>query len=221
MNGVSKASVLLRALVLGACLIGAGSCGPNSDNTSVEVFFYLDTDSETDITRLEFVAIPSAGNFSGGSDACTVASGIVTASTDATVVVRNGQLEVDLENVRRIGPGAIVVQCDFDEGGVTAEISVRTVACTYDINQVSDAPDLDCPVAFTLESVVSCGDGVQQGSEECDDGADNSNTVKDACRENCLDAYCGDGVTDSGEECDDNGVSTTCSADCQTITPGS
>ncbi|NMC69778.1 MAG: hypothetical protein GYA57_06875 [Myxococcales bacterium] len=48
-----------------------------------------------------------------------------------------------------------------------------------------------------------CGNGVVDPSEECDDGAENSDTRPDACRTNCLRAHCGDGVVDSAEGCDD------------------
>jgi cysteine-rich repeat protein len=48
-----------------------------------------------------------------------------------------------------------------------------------------------------------CGNGVVEGSELCDEGADNSDTAPDACRSDCLPARCGDGVTDSQEACDD------------------
>ncbi|MBI5504038.1 MAG: DUF4215 domain-containing protein [Deltaproteobacteria bacterium] len=50
-----------------------------------------------------------------------------------------------------------------------------------------------------------CGDGVinDNGAEQCDDGAGNSDVLPDACRTNCQNPICGDGVTDLGEECDD------------------
>jgi MYXO-CTERM domain-containing protein len=48
-----------------------------------------------------------------------------------------------------------------------------------------------------------CGDGVVEGAEGCDDGADNSNTVANGCRANCQPAFCGDAVLDDGEVCDD------------------
>ena len=48
-----------------------------------------------------------------------------------------------------------------------------------------------------------CGDGIQQGAEECDNGTQNSDTQPDACRTDCTSARCGDGALDSGEGCDD------------------
>ncbi len=50
-----------------------------------------------------------------------------------------------------------------------------------------------------------CSDGFVNPGEECDDGADNSDTEPGACRSDCKLAHCGDGVVDPGlnEECDD------------------
>jgi cysteine-rich repeat protein len=52
--------------------------------------------------------------------------------------------------------------------------------------------------------VAICGNGMQQGSEECDDG--NTNDA-DGCRTNCMLPRCGDGVVQTGEECDDGNPS--------------
>lgn len=61
----------------------------------------------------------------------------------------------------------------------------------------------------------TCGDGVQAGSEECDDG---NQAPGDMCSPACKAtvASCGDGRVDQGEECDDgNSVAAdTCSTSC-------
>lgn len=66
-----------------------------------------------------------------------------------------------------------------------------------------------------------CGNDLLEGSEECDDGTANSDTVPDACRAECVLPACGDGVTDPGhgEECDEGATNSdtepdTCRADC-------
>ncbi len=51
-----------------------------------------------------------------------------------------------------------------------------------------------------------CGNGILEINEECDNGADNSDTVPDACRTNCKRAYCGDGVIDLFEDCEGNNL---------------
>ena len=48
----------------------------------------------------------------------------------------------------------------------------------------------------------SCGDGVVDTGEGCDDGANNSDSG--TCYTTCiLASSCGDGVVDTGEGCDD------------------
>jgi cysteine-rich repeat protein len=49
----------------------------------------------------------------------------------------------------------------------------------------------------------SCGDGVIDAGEVCDDGDANSDDAPDACRTSCQPAGCGDAVVDAGEVCDD------------------
>ncbi len=51
-----------------------------------------------------------------------------------------------------------------------------------------------------------CGNGVLEIGEVCDEGSQNSDSVPDACRTDCREAYCGDGVTDTGEACDEAGA---------------
>ncbi len=52
-----------------------------------------------------------------------------------------------------------------------------------------------------------CGDGIVwnqgSGTEQCDNGSANSDSVPNACRTDCTLAHCGDGVVDTGEQCDD------------------
>jgi len=57
-------------------------------------------------------------------------------------------------------------------------------------------PSLDCIDC----RFVQCGDGVQQGSEECDDGNDN---IFDSCTPDCRFPVCGNRVVEGIEECDD------------------
>ena len=64
-----------------------------------------------------------------------------------------------------------------------------------------DACRIDC-------SFPSCGDGVLDTGEACDDGVNNSDTEIDACRSNCLASSCGDRVCDTGE------TTLLCASDC-------
>jgi hypothetical protein len=67
---------------------------------------------------------------------------------------------------------------------------------------------------------VSCGNGIREGIEECDDGDYNSDNDPDACRTDCMLPHCGDNVEDSDEECDDgednsDEIPDACRTDCQ------
>ena len=73
--------------------------------------------------------------------------------------------------------------------------------------------------------VPICGNAKVEGLEECDNGQNNSDEGRDACRSNCVKASCGDGTVDTGEECDwghynpdhrnNNQVPNACRPDCK------
>ena len=69
-----------------------------------------------------------------------------------------------------------------------------------------------------------CGDGVldMDAGEHCDNGALNSDTEADSCRQDCQPARCGDGVIDTDESCDDGNLSNrdSCLSTCQPATCG-
>jgi cysteine-rich repeat protein/predicted outer membrane repeat protein len=70
---------------------------------------------------------------------------------------------------------------------------------------------------------ATCGDGfLQVDVEDCDDGANNSDSVPGACRTTCKLAGCGDGVKDSNEACDDGNKSNSdgCLDTCKLATCG-
>lgn len=48
-----------------------------------------------------------------------------------------------------------------------------------------------------------CGDGKRDAGEECDLGADNSNSPGATCRTDCSTSRCGDNIVDPTERCDD------------------
>ena len=49
---------------------------------------------------------------------------------------------------------------------------------------------------------ATCGDGVAEAPEQCDDGAQNAD-VADKCRKSCMKPACGDSILDKNEVCDD------------------
>jgi cysteine-rich repeat protein len=68
-----------------------------------------------------------------------------------------------------------------------------------------------------------CGDGVVNGSEQCDDGVNDGTFY--GCNPDCTTApQCGDGIVqpEYGEECDDgadNGIDGRCTSSCRAILP--
>ena len=69
---------------------------------------------------------------------------------------------------------------------------------------------------------TSCGDGIEDPGEDCDDG----NPVEgDGCDSNCTFSACGNGIVSpaTGEECDDGNLEDgdCCSAGCELASPGS
>ena len=62
-----------------------------------------------------------------------------------------------------------------------------------------------------------CGNGKPDPTEECDNGAANSDTTPNACRVDCVKAKCGDKVVDTGEQCDDGPANSNATANaCRT-----
>ena len=69
--------------------------------------------------------------------------------------------------------------------------------------QVSHDPALPYGCLRCLFASQSCGDGVLDAGEECDNGPLNSTSPDADCRPDCHTYRCGDGILDSSEICDD------------------
>ena len=94
--------------------------------------------------------------------------------------------------------------------------------CTDNCDEVANSgqQDLDGDGAGDACDPPDCGNGFQEGDEECDDG--NTSDI-DSCLSTCANASCGDGFVRAGvEECDDgNGIDDdSCSNNCETPTEG-
>ncbi len=125
------------------------------------------------------------------------------------------------------GIKAPVEQCDNGaENSDTVAGACRTTCVlagcgdkVIDLGEACDdgnrAPGDGC--AATCRKIEQCGDGIlDPGAEQCDQGANNSDTLADRCRTSCTLPRCGDGAEDDGEECDDGNVVSgdTCDSNC-------
>lgn len=72
--------------------------------------------------------------------------------------------------------------------------------------------DLTCKKVNVPSILLTCGNGLIQGTEQCDDGNQIDN---DFCRNSCILARCGDSIVQGAEQCDTGGASATCTSTCQ------
>ena len=110
----------------------------------------------------------------------------------STDTLDSGSIETDAD-AGTIEPDADTGTIETDADTGTIEIDTDTGTIEPDTDTGSDADTAD----------PSCGDGIQQAGEECDNGSDNADNEPNACRTNCLNAHCGDNMIDTGEDCDD------------------
>ena len=128
---------------------------------------------------------------------------------DDVWVFVNGKLAVDLGGVHGAQPGSITLDA------TTATTFSLTVGKIYEI-VVFQAERKIVQSSYKLTigkfnrtrtaCTPTCGDGVVNGTESCDNGTANSDTAYGGCTTKCVyGPYCGDGKVDTaaGEECDD------------------
>lgn len=126
--------------------------------------------------------------------------------------------------VPRCGDGIINGSEECDEGDDVNSDEVADTCranCTEPVcgdgvkdvmrGEACDDGNLDNGDECTDECVLAtCGDGIVDGNEGCDDGLNNSDDTPDACRANCTNPRCGDGIIDptNNEACDNGDANT-------------
>ncbi|MDG1959102.1 MAG: hypothetical protein P8K07_11285 [Candidatus Binatia bacterium] len=111
--------------------------------------------------------------------------------------------------------------CDATEvcagGACPADEDLPDATACDDANPLTSGESCDVGICSCAPGACdfNCGDGLQDATEECDDGG---NIDGDGCSAVCTnEAGCGNGVTDSGETCDDGDTNNGdgCSSRCQ------
>jgi len=105
------------------------------------------------------------------------------------------------------GDGLVVGTETCDDGGQASGDGCSELCVTegcWDCTSgvcLPEPPVVDggsCPVPPT----AFCGDGILQGAEECDEGAENADDRYGGCSTRCRYLGCGDGIVNGPEECD-------------------
>ncbi|MEN9580245.1 MAG: hypothetical protein RJA70_3254 [Pseudomonadota bacterium] len=101
-----------------------------------------------------------------------------------------------------------------DAGDDTPTITIeprRDAAIPADGSPDSGTPECDLRTGVGCPTTPTCGDGVTDTGEDCDDKSGSAD-----CNANCTFSSCGDGIVNdqAGEACDDERETTTCWANC-------
>ncbi|MCB9704972.1 MAG: hypothetical protein H6711_24055 [Myxococcales bacterium] len=167
----------------------------------------------------------SEGAFSSGASASTGSASASTSggeSDSAAGSSGGGSESASASGTSGASTSASTGASDGSTGGAT-DTSASTSASGTTTGAMSGGDTSSGGVVDTTTGGIppSCGDGIVDVGEECDDG--DQNGVGMACNPDCTLNVCGDGVEGPTEECDlgpDNGPDGGCSAEC-TINPSS
>lgn len=196
--GLAVSSSALAICPLTDATVGLGAAAAAGDTTgAVNDWFPTCGASNADDVAYEFTA-PAAGTYEfelQGSAYDTVLAAISTADC------------------------ATELACNDDFYGLRSSVTL-TLAAGETIVLVVDG-FLSSTGAYVLNTYAlgTCGNGVLEGAEECDDG---NLTDGDGCEADCtFSPVCGDGILEGLEECDDGNLANGdgCESNC-TITPG-
>jgi hypothetical protein len=112
---------------------------------------------------------------------------------------------------------------DDDSSGTSSSSSGTTTTATTDATSTTDVSTGSVTATSSTTAVTgSCGDGVVDDAEQCDDAGANADDA--ACTSACIRNVCGDGLLWAGhEDCDDgagNADSAMCTSTCDLATCG-
>jgi len=128
---------------------------------------------------------------------------------DDVWVFVNGQLAVDLGGVHEATAGSVTLDATAAaKFGLTVGQIYETVVFQAERRVSRSSYKLTLGQFSRTHTVCtpSCGDGIINGTEQCDDGPKNRDDAYGGCTTQCtIGPYCGDSKVDNsaGEECDD------------------
>jgi fibro-slime domain-containing protein len=147
---------------------------------------------------------------------------------DDVWVFVNGQLAVDIGGIHGATAGSVTLDpAAASTYGLTVGQVYEIVVFQAERHVTQSSYKLTLGQFNRTYTVCApkCGDGIVNGTEQCDDGLNNSDAAYGGCTTQCtIGPYCGDGNVDSvdGEECDDGvnksptyGVTTGCAPGCR------
>jgi len=142
---------------------------------------------------------------SGGGDAATTTDDSTTTAGSTSMGTTNA--------ITTATPTTTTTPTSDSTSESTSESTSTSETGTTGVDCPPGTEDCPCDAATCQDPLVctdgvcaqppppACGDGVINGADECDDGANNGDTL--ACKSDCTLQACGDGFLGIGEGCDD------------------
>jgi fibro-slime domain-containing protein len=160
---------------------------------------------------------PATLEFTGDDDVWVFLNGHLAVDLGGWHVPLNGTLSINGATINAStqitydpnGPGMVTMKNGTATSYGLADGSVYQIQIFHAEREVDGSTFKLTLSGFSMipsACTETCGDGIVTVSEECDDGANNSDSACGACTSDCkFGPRCGDGKTqtDCGEECDD------------------
>jgi MYXO-CTERM domain-containing protein len=148
--------------------------------------------------------------------------GMMKADADRLLAMPGVNVEIYADMTRRTGTDAMGRVYVFASNPVTnssashIDPAVRPDAVLEPSQTANIHHDVTLERAMLRDIgwATTCGNGMLDAGEQCDNGTGNSDSMPNACRTSCLNPKCGDAVVDTGEQCDPGVLATPCNMNC-------
>ncbi|MFZ6178167.1 DUF4215 domain-containing protein [Nannocystis pusilla] len=141
---------------------------------------------------------PGSGTSSGPDTTTTTTTTTSTASTSTTTSTTTLEPTTSPLTGTTTDPGPT----STDSGPTTTDVATTEPATASSTGPETSTTSTTTGDSMTAPPPPTCGDGVVEDFEQCDDG----NTIETDDCVSCINAFCGDGIVRAGvEECDEDG----------------